>query len=216
MGILEIACGCPSLEMINVAYCTDITDGSLISLSKCSELKTLEIRGCLHVTSNGLAAIALNCKQLSRLDIKKCYNIDDSGMIPLARYSQNLRQVFFLVSHGFAKLKRCKKFLCHDSHNMPFILQINLSYSSVTDVGLLSLASISCLHTFTVLHLQGVTPRGLAAALLAFGGLRKVKLHLSLRSLFPEPLIKHIEARGCVFEWRNKEFQVYECSGSYS
>ncbi|KAF7845255.1 F-box/LRR-repeat protein 3 [Senna tora] len=177
LGISAIACGCPSLEMISIAYCTDITDGSLICLSKCLKLKTLELRGCLHVTSNGLATIAMSCKQLYRLDVKKCYNIDDSGMISLARYSQNLRQ-------------------------------INLSYSSVTDVGLLSLASISCLHTFTVLHLQGVTARGLAAALLAFGGLRKVKLHVSLRSALPELLIKHIEARGCVFEWRNKVFQA--------
>ncbi|XP_054794119.1 F-box/LRR-repeat protein 3-like [Prosopis cineraria] len=177
LGISAIACGCPRLETINVAYCTDITDGSLISLSKCLELKTLEIRGCLLVTSKGLTAIAPNCKQLSRLDIKKCYKIDDSGMIPLACWSQNLKQ-------------------------------INLSYSSVTDVGLLSLASISCLHTFSLLTLQGVTPRGLAAALLAFGGLRKVKLHVSLRSTLPDPLIKHVEARGCLFEWRNKVFQA--------
>ncbi|KAK7390271.1 hypothetical protein VNO78_25570 [Psophocarpus tetragonolobus] len=177
LGISAIACGCPGLEMINTSYCTSITDKALFSLSKCSNLKILEIRGCLLVASIGLAAIAMNCRQLSRLDIKKCYNIDDSGMIPLAHFSQNLRQ-------------------------------INLSYSSVTDVGLLSLASISCLQSFTVLHLQGLVPGGLAAALLACGGLTKVKLHLSLRSLLPELLIRHVEARGCVFEWRDKEFQA--------
>ena len=90
-------------------------------------------------------------------------------------------------------------------------LQINLSYSSVSDVGLLSLANISCLQSFTVLHHQGLAPGGLAAALLACGGLTKVKLHLSLRSLLPEQLIKHVEARGCVFEWRDKVFQVHSC-----
>ncbi|KAK7260038.1 hypothetical protein RIF29_25758 [Crotalaria pallida] len=177
LGISAVCRGCPDLEMINTAYCTSITDSSLFSLSKCSNLKTLEIRGCLLVTSIGLAAIAMNCKQLNRLDIKKCYNIDDSGMIPLAHFSQNLRQ-------------------------------INLSYSSVTDVGLLSLASISCLQSFTMLHLQGLVPGGLAAALLACGGLIKVKLHLSLRSQLPEALIRHVEARGCVFEWRDKVFQA--------
>ncbi|BAT97533.1 hypothetical protein VIGAN_09100100 [Vigna angularis var. angularis] len=177
VGISAIAGGCPGLEILNTSYCTSITDKALISLSKCSKLKTLEIRGCILVTSIGLAAIAMNCRQLSRLDIKKCYEIDDSGMIPLAHFSQNLRQ-------------------------------INLSYSSVTDVGLLSLASISCLQSFTMLHLQGLVPGGLAAALLACGGLTKVKLHLSLRSLLPELLIRHVEARGCVFEWRDKEFQA--------
>ncbi|CAJ2656117.1 unnamed protein product [Trifolium pratense] len=177
LGISAIASGCPDLEMINTAYCTSITDRALFCLSKCANLQTLEIRGCLLVTSIGLASISMNCKQLSRLDIKKCYNIDDSGMIPLAHFSQNLRQ-------------------------------INLSYSSVTDVGLLSLAGICCLQNFTLLHLQGLSPQGLAAALLACGGLTKAKLHVKLRSLLPELLIRHIEARGCVFEWRDKVFQA--------
>ncbi|CAK8574776.1 unnamed protein product [Lathyrus sativus] len=177
LGISAIAYGCRGLEMINTAYCTNITDRALFCLSKCANLQTLEIRGCLLVTSIGLASISMNCKQLSRLDIKKCYNIDDSGMIPLAHFSQNLRQ-------------------------------INLSYSSVTDVGLLSLAGISCLQNFTLLHLQGVSPQGLAAALLACGGLTKAKLHVKLRSLLPEILIRHVEARGCVFEWRDKVFQA--------
>lgn len=94
LGISAIAGGCPGLEILNTSYCTSITDRALISLSKCSNLKTLEIRGCILVTSIGLVAIAMNCRQLSRLDIKKCYDIDDSGMIPLAHFSQNLRQVF--------------------------------------------------------------------------------------------------------------------------
>ncbi|KAK3032878.1 hypothetical protein RJ639_037055 [Escallonia herrerae] len=178
-GILAIARGCPGLEMVNIAYCKEITDHSLISLSRCSKLNTLETRGCPLITSLGLAAIAVGCKQLVKLDIKKCYNIDDAGMIPLAHFSQNLRQ-------------------------------INLSYSSVTDVGLLSLASISCLQSMTILHLKGLTPSGLAAALLACGGLTKVKLQESFKSLLPRHLFKHLEARGCVFQWRDKVFQIIE------
>jgi hypothetical protein len=112
LGISAIASGCPDLEMINTAYCTSITDRALFCLSKCANLQTLEIRGCLLVTSIGLASISMNCKQLSRLDIKKCYNIDDSGMIPLAHFSQNLRQVFiFAISQFRAKHKKCMKAL---------------------------------------------------------------------------------------------------------
>jgi F-box/leucine-rich repeat protein 2/20 len=92
-GILAIAHGCPGLEMINVAYCKEVTDNSLLSLSKCSKLNTIESRGCPHITSLGLTAIAARCKQLTKLDIKKCYKIDDAGMIPLAHSSQNLKQV---------------------------------------------------------------------------------------------------------------------------
>ncbi|XVF76901.1 hypothetical protein PTKIN_Ptkin13bG0304500 [Pterospermum kingtungense] len=177
LGILAIAQGCPGLEMINVAYCKDISDCSLLSLSKCSRLKTLESRGCSLITPLGLTAIAVGCKELTKLDIKKCHNIDDAGMLPLAHFSQNLRQ-------------------------------INLSHSSVTDVGLLSLASISCLQNITILHLKGLTPSGLAAALLACGALTKVKLQASFRWLLPHLLVEHLEARGCMFQWRNKAIQV--------
>ncbi|KAJ6750436.1 hypothetical protein OIU85_001014 [Salix viminalis] len=177
MGIIAISRGCPGLEMINMSYCIDITDRSLLSLSKCSRLNTFESRGCPLITSLGLAAIAVGCRQLIKLDIKKCHNIGDAAMLPLAHFSQNLRQ-------------------------------ITVSYSSVTDLGLLALASISCLQSMTVLHLKGLTPSGLAAAVLACGGLTKVKLHLYFKSLLPQPLFEHLEARGCVFEWRDKEFQA--------
>ncbi|XP_065853494.1 F-box/LRR-repeat protein 3 [Euphorbia lathyris] len=177
LGILAIASGCLDLETINMSYCKDVTDKSLISLSKCARLNTIESRGCPLITSLGLAAIAVGCKQLYKLDIKKCHNIDDAGMLPLAHFSQNLRQ-------------------------------INLSYSSVTDVGLLSLASISCLQNLTVLHLKGLTPGGLGAALLACGGLIKAKLHASFKALLPQRLFEHLEARGCLFEWRDKECQA--------
>lgn len=176
-SISAIATGCPGLEMINIAYCKSITDRSLMSLSNCSKLNTLESRGCPLITSVGLEAVSTGCKQLSKLDIKKCHNIDDAGMISLAHFSRNLKQ-------------------------------INLSYTSVTDVGLLSLASISCLQSMTVLHLRGLTPRGVAAALLACGGLTKVKLQASFKSSLPKVLCKHLEARGCSFQWRDKVFQV--------
>ncbi|CAD5189406.1 unnamed protein product [Musa acuminata subsp. malaccensis] len=176
-GVMAIARGFPLLQTINLAYCTGITDDSLRSLSKCSNLYTLEIRGCPQVSSLGLAAISVGCQKLTNLDIKKCYHVNDAGILFLACFSQNLRQ-------------------------------INLSYCSVTDVGLLALASVSCLQNMTILHLGRLTPSGLAAALLACGGLTKVKLHSSFKPLVPKPLLKHIEARGCVFQWRDKPFQV--------
>uniref|UniRef100_A0A2P2MY71 Uncharacterized protein n=1 Tax=Rhizophora mucronata TaxID=61149 RepID=A0A2P2MY71_RHIMU len=95
--------------------------------------------------------------------------------------------------------------LAHFAQNLR---QINISHTSVTDLGLLSLASIGCLQSMTVLHLKGLTPNGLAAALFACGGLRKVKLHASFKSCFAYNLFEHFETRGCVFEWRDKEFQV--------
>ena len=88
-----------------------------------------------------------------------------------------------------------------------FLEQINLSYCSVTDVGLLVLASRSPLQNMTILHLSGLSPNGLAAALLTCRGLKKVKLHASFKALLPQSLLAHMESRGCVLHWRDKAFQ---------
>uniref|UniRef100_A0A0D9XW35 F-box/LRR-repeat protein 15-like leucin rich repeat domain-containing protein n=1 Tax=Leersia perrieri TaxID=77586 RepID=A0A0D9XW35_9ORYZ len=175
-GVSHIAQGCPMLESINMSYCTKITDRSLSSLSKCTKLNTLEIRGCPMVSSAGLSEIATGCRLLSKLDIKKCFEINDLGMIFLSQFSHNLRQ-------------------------------INLSYCSVTDIGLISLSSICGLQNMTIVHLAGVTPNGLIAALMVCG-LRKVKLHEAFKSMVPSHMLKVVEARGCLFQWINKPYQV--------
>jgi F-box and leucine-rich repeat protein 2/20 len=81
------------LESINLSYCTEITDRTLISLSKCAKLNTLEIRGCPSVSSIGLSEIAMGCRLLSKLDIKKCFGINDVGMLYLSQFAHSLRQV---------------------------------------------------------------------------------------------------------------------------
>jgi F-box/leucine-rich repeat protein 2/20 len=79
------------LESISLFYCTEITDRSLISLSKCAKLNTLEIRGCPRVLSIGLSKIAMACRLLSKLDIEKCFEINDVGMLYLSQFSHSLR-----------------------------------------------------------------------------------------------------------------------------
>lgn len=78
----------------------------------------------------------------------------------------------------------------------------------MTDVGLVALASISRLQNMTILHLAGLTPNGLAAALLACRALAKVKLHASFRPVLPQSILGYMVAHGCVFHWRDKAFQV--------
>jgi F-box and leucine-rich repeat protein 2/20 len=81
------------LESINLSYCTEITDRSLMALSKCVNLNTLEIRGCPGVSSSGISEIAMGCRLLSKLDIKKCFDINDVGMLYISQFSHCLRQV---------------------------------------------------------------------------------------------------------------------------
>ena len=92
-GVTQIAQGCPMLESINLSYCTEITDISLMSLSKCAKLNTLEVRACPSVSSAGLSEIATGCRLLAKLDIKKCFAINDVGMLFLSQFSHSLRQV---------------------------------------------------------------------------------------------------------------------------
>lgn len=201
MGIAAISHGCSSLEEVNIAYNDRITDASLTSLSKCSNLKVLEIRGCTHISSVGLSAISMGCRQLTVLDIKKCFNINDNAMLPLALYSLNLKQVCSSLYLVYSIIKADKRI----DYSIAFLLlQINLSYCSVTDAGLVTLANINHLQNMAILHLAGVTPNGLAAALLACRRLNKVKLHASFKPLLHQSFLGYMEARGCVFHWRDK------------
>jgi hypothetical protein len=98
---------------------------------------------------------------------------------------------------------------CNCADTMYVSLQINLSYCSVTDIGLLSLSCISGLQNMTIVHVAGITPNGLAATLMVCGGLTKVKLHEAFRSMMLPHMIKNVEARGCVFQWIDKPFKVF-------
>ncbi|XP_028797114.1 F-box/LRR-repeat protein 3-like [Neltuma alba] len=227
-GLKSIS-SCAGLSNLKVGICLNITDRGLSYVGKsCPKLKELDLYRSTGITDAGISAIACGCPELEMINAAYCTAITDSSLISLSQCPKlktlEIRGCTLLTSVGLAAIaNKCTQLTrldikkCHniDDRGMVSIAcfsqnlrQINFSYSSITDLGLLSLSSLSSLQTFTVIHVQGLTPRGLAAALLACGGLKKVKLHLSLRSLLPDPFIKHMEARGCVFEWRNKVFQA--------
>lgn len=75
-------------------------------------------------------------------------------------------------------------------------------------MGLIALASISCLQHISIFHVEGLTSNGLAAFLLACQTLTKVKLHACFESLIPQQILKYMEARGCALFWRDKTFEA--------
>lgn len=79
--------------MLNLCYCTQITDAGLKHLSALEELTNLELRCLVRITGIGITSIAIGCTSLIELDLKRCYSVDDAGLWALSRYSQNLRQV---------------------------------------------------------------------------------------------------------------------------
>ncbi|XAR55773.1 hypothetical protein NMG60_11035973 [Bertholletia excelsa] len=217
---------CLKLYSLKLGICLNITDEGILHIGmSCSKLKEIDLYRSAGITDASVLAIARGCLGLEMINIAYCNNITDCSLLALSKCPKlntfESRGCPLITSLGLAAiavgckqltkldLKKCPNVndagmipLAHFSQNLK---QINLSYTSVTDVGLLSLACICCLQSMNILHL-GLTPSGLASALLACGGLTKVKLHESFRSQFPPPLLQHLEARGCVFQWRDKLF----------
>jgi len=220
---------CSKLSSLKLGICLNITDEGIAHIGKCcSKLVELDLYRSAGITDTGILAIAGGCPGLEMINIAYCDKITDSSFLSLSKCLKlntlESRGCPLVTSFGLAAIvvgckqlikldiKKCYNIndagmipLAHFSQNLR---QINLSYTSVTDVGLLSLASISCLQNMNILHLKSWTPGGLAAALLACGGLTKVKLQASLKSVLPQPLFEHLESRGCVFQWRDKTHQA--------
>ncbi|XP_077213632.1 RNI-like superfamily protein [Tasmannia lanceolata] len=220
---------CSSLSSLKIGICFNITDKGLIHVGMCCpKLQELDLYRSIGITDSAVAAIARGCPNLQMINLAYCTEISDNSLRSLSKCSRltalEIRGCPRVSSVGLSaialgckqitKLDIKKCYNVNDAGMLPLarlsqnLQQINLSYCSVTDVGLLALASISCLQNMTILHLRGLTANGLAAALLACEGLTKVKLLASFKSFLSQPLIEHIEARGCTFQWRDKPFQV--------
>ncbi|KAA8549474.1 hypothetical protein F0562_001158 [Nyssa sinensis] len=226
---LEFISRCRKLSRLKLGICMNMTDDGLSHIgSCCPKLAELDLYRCMGVTDVGIAAIAQNCSALEIINMAYCDKITDTSLISLSKCLRlkvlEVRGCSCISSAGLSAIavgcrqltvldiKKC--YNINDTGMLPLaqysqiLKQINLSYCSVTDVGLLALASISHLQNMTILHVSGLTLNGLAAALLACGGLTKVKLHASFKASLPKSLLNHMEARGCVFQWRDKAFQV--------
>ncbi|KAL1819188.1 hypothetical protein ACET3Z_014057 [Daucus carota] len=227
-GLVSIS-SCSNLSSLKLGICLNITNEGLAYIGMgCLKLTELDLYRCSGISDKGILAISDGCNNLQMINIAYCNDITDTSLISLSKCSKihtfESRGCPLITSFGLAaiavgcrqltKLDIKKCYLIDDLGMVPLahfsqnLRQINLSYSSVTDVGLLTLASFSCLQSLTILHLKGLTPSGLGTTLLACEELTKVKLHVSFRTLFPGPLIKYLESRGCSFQWRDKEFQA--------
>lgn len=96
-GVAAIASGSRRLKVVNMSYCSSITDESLHSLAQLRDLVQLELRACSQVTSVGISYIAASCKHLKELDVKRCTLVGDSGVLAVSRGCRNLRQVLLAL-----------------------------------------------------------------------------------------------------------------------
>ncbi|KAK9093520.1 hypothetical protein Syun_028431 [Stephania yunnanensis] len=180
-------------------------DAGLMSIASCAELSVLRLAICYNLRGNGLIQVGKFCQKLIELNLYRLSRIWVDG-VDVAQKSEREFRGFdgdYYVLKGFGLWNKCLA----PERDIYMYRLMNLSYCSITDVGLLALAKITCLRSITILHLRGLSTRGLLVALLACGGLRMVKLHELFKSLFPQSFLEHMESRGCFFNWRNKSFQ---------
>ncbi|KAJ3680902.1 hypothetical protein LUZ60_015391 [Juncus effusus] len=225
---LRALAACTKLKSLKIGICLKITDEGLIQIGKsCAKLQELDLYRSVGITDKGIMVISQGCPNLEIINLAYCTHVTNKSLLYLSKCTKlntmEIRGCPHVTSVGISEIsvgcrqlskldvKKCHQVgdsamlsLARFSHNLR---QINLSYSSVTDVGLLALASINCLQNVTMIHVSGISLNGLSGALLVCGSLTKVKLHSSFRPFVSQVLIRHVEMRGCVFQWMNKPFQ---------
>lgn len=171
-ALAALSIGCKKLKKLNLSYCNEVTDRGMEFLGHIEVLSELEMRGLLHITSEGLTAVAAGCKRLAGLDLKHCENIDDSGFWALAHYSRNLQQINF---------SNCA------------IGDVGLC---------MVMGNLTRLQDAKLVNLVHVTVNGFELALRACCmRLKKVKLLASLRLCLSQEIVEMLAARGCRIRW---------------
>ncbi|KAH0458314.1 hypothetical protein IEQ34_013629 [Dendrobium chrysotoxum] len=202
-GIIQIGRGCPMLQELDLYRSSGLTDTGVIAIGQgCPLLQAINLAYCTEITDNALRSLS-KCPKLNTLELRGCFRVSNYGLVAIALGCKeivklDIKKCYDITDVGMVPL----------AHLCSRLRQINLSYSSVSDIGFLALASISCLRSMTILHVSGLTPNGLATALLTFGGSKKVKLNFSFKSLLSQKLITHLEERGCIFQWMDRAFKA--------
>ncbi|ONM20096.1 F-box/LRR-repeat protein 3 [Zea mays] len=203
-GLTHIGRSCPKLREIDLYRCGGLSDDGIIQIAQsCPMLESINLSYCTEITDRSLISLS-KCSKLNTLEIRGCPRVSSIGLSETAMGCRLLSKLDIKKCFGINDAGML--YLSQFSHSLR---QINLSYCSVTDIGLLSLSCISGLQNMTIVHVAGITPNGLAATLMVCGGLTKVKLHEAFRSMMLPHMIKNVEARGCVFQWIDKPFKVF-------
>jgi F-box/leucine-rich repeat protein 14 len=127
---------CKNLESMNLAYCSDLTDDSLVELARANpSLNRLVLWGCYNTTNTTLEALAASCKSMKSLNLKCCKKISDAGLMMLTTMTEleevNLTYCRNITDLGLLKFLRA----------LPKLRSLCLAYcSSITDMSLLGIA----------------------------------------------------------------------------
>uniref|UniRef100_A0A8C1T7Z0 Protein AMN1 homolog n=1 Tax=Cyprinus carpio TaxID=7962 RepID=A0A8C1T7Z0_CYPCA len=123
-----------------------VSDSALQQIH-CLQLRTILLRGCADITSNGLEVLASRCPYLQVVDLTGCTAVTDSGVQALARHCRSLEVISL---RGCAALS--DRALLELGQNCRVLHSIYFSGTEVTDQGVIGLATGVCSHSLKVLH----------------------------------------------------------------
>lgn len=84
--VTNIQCNLKNLIVLNVSWCSDLTDSCFINISQLIFLQNLNVSRCTRITDAGVLYLS-DLKSLEWLDISGCSVITDKGLSYLAQVS---------------------------------------------------------------------------------------------------------------------------------
>jgi hypothetical protein len=145
---------CPNIEMMNLAWCSNITDASLANLQHFAALQSLNLFGCYNITDAGL----LNLQQftaLQYLNLGGCKNITDTGLV-------NLQHLTALQYLNLAWCSNINAGLVNLQH-LTALQSLSLTgCKNITDAGLAHLQHLTALQSLELARCSNITDAGLA------------------------------------------------------
>jgi Leucine-rich repeat (LRR) protein len=192
----NLVSNCTKLDSLNLAYCSDVTDDSLVELAKtCPKIQELVLWGCYNTTNVTLEALAANCKSIRSLSLKCCKKISDAGLIHMQAltqledvnltYCRNITD-FGLQSFlsGVPKLRSLCMAYCSNITDVtvgavmkhcPHLEKLDLTQCNISDAGLKYIAAnpeTSCLQELNLTSCQSITCSGISHLLKLVGTLK--------------------------------------------
>ncbi|XP_062317004.1 protein AMN1 homolog isoform X2 [Osmerus eperlanus] len=151
-----------------------VSDSALRQIH-CPELRTILLRGCLSISSEGVGALASSCPRLQVVDLTECAGVADRGVLALARCCPALQ----VLSLGDCPTVGDASLLAL-AGSCGLLHSLYLSGTQVTDVGVTGLATGLCSNNLKELQLarcSNLTDRAVTAVLTHCPNIRIFNFH---------------------------------------
>ncbi|KAI1883363.1 hypothetical protein AGOR_G00230650 [Albula goreensis] len=87
---------CPHLRTILLKGCRAVTSQGVVALAgACPSLAVVDLGGCVEVTDDGVVALAHSCRQLEVISLRGCSGLTDAALLALAHNCSLLHSVYF-------------------------------------------------------------------------------------------------------------------------